>query len=58
MRYIDSSGEEGSMPVGAEPVNLAFSHVVISYEDVSNPYFLAWFLKNIHCRFVHATQPH
>jgi hypothetical protein len=58
MRYVDHNGESGTIAVGTVPSGIGFACVTITYEDVSNPFFLPWFLANIHCRFVNASVVH
>ena len=52
MRYIDLNDEEGTVPVGARFCGIGFKSVTVTYEDVANPHFLAWFFEHVHCRFI------
>ena len=58
MRYIDINGNEGTMNVGDRVKGIAFAFVMVSYDDISNPLFLPWFIENVHCRFVNKAVSH
>lgn len=58
MRYIDHTGEAGNMPIDSVPKNIGFAAVTITYDDVSDPHFIAWFFTNIYPRFVNPSVSH
>lgn len=52
MKYIDQHGEDGSIRVGDIRPGVGFAAITITYADVADPHFLAWFLAEVHTRFV------
>jgi hypothetical protein len=58
MIYVDCAGEQGELAVGEIPCGVGFACVTLTYEDIANPHFLAWFIANIHCRFISGSPPH
>ncbi|HEX3070780.1 MAG TPA: hypothetical protein VHX14_19580 [Thermoanaerobaculia bacterium] len=52
MRYIDHNGEDGTVQVGEACSGVGFAVITITYADVADPYFLAWFLAEVHSKFV------
>lgn len=52
MKYVDQKGEDGTIQVGEVRPGVGFVAITVTYADVANPHFLAWFLAEVHCRFV------
>jgi hypothetical protein len=56
VKYVDANGEEGTLEVGEVPCGIGLMSVTMTYEDIADPHFIAWFFENIHNRFIAAVK--